>query len=255
MPTETPIETRVPKLGLIVPSLNSVMEYEMQRMAAGALSIHTMRVSAHTTGTREAVGTRENLLWMDSQVAAAAKLLAHARVDVIFFGCTAGGVVKGPGAEQDISRGITAATGSPAGTTIAATCDALRALGAARVSVASPYEAWLNDYLRAFLEQSGFTVTAIDGFSAGAQIAAGPQHAARVTPQQVADLAIAVDRPQAQAIFVSCTNFRTLEIIEPLEQKLGKPVLTATSASMWKMLRLAGDARAIAGAGELFRKA
>ncbi|NBR29978.1 MAG: maleate cis-trans isomerase, partial [Betaproteobacteria bacterium] len=45
------------------------------------------------------------------------------------------------------------------------------------------------------------------------------------------------------------------EIIEPLEQKLGKPVLTATSVSMWKMLRLAGDTRAITGGGELFSRA
>lgn len=252
------MEARVPhfgpKLGLIVPSLNSIMEFEMQRMAAGAMSIHTMRISAHTTGTRVAVGTRENLLWMDTQVAEAAKLLAHAKVDVIFFGCTAGGVVKGPGADQDIIRAITDATGTPGGTTIAATCDALRALGAAQVSVASPYEPWLNDHLRSFLEQSGFSVEAIEGFSASAKVAAGPQHADRVTPQQVADLAIAVDRPQAQAIFISCTNFRTLEIIEPLEQKLGKPVLTATSVSMWKMLRLAGDTRAITGGGELFSR-
>ena len=249
------METRVPKLGLIVPSLNSIMEFEMQRMAAGAMSIHTMRISAHTTGTRVAVGTRENLLWMDSQVADAAKLLAHAKVDVIFFGCTAGGVVKGPGADQDIIRAITDATGIPGGTTIAATCDALRALDAMHVSVASPYEQWLNDHLRSFLKQSGFQVEAIEGFSASAKVAVGPQHADRVTPQQVADLAVAVDRPQAQAIFISCTNFRTLEIIEPLEQKLGKPVLTATSVSMCKMLRLAGEPRAIAGGGELFRRA
>jgi maleate cis-trans isomerase len=249
------MDAHAPKLGLIVPSLNSIMEAEMQRMTAGAVSIHSMRVSAHTTGTRAAVGTRENLLWMDSQVPAAAVLLAHAKVDVICFGCTAGGVVKGPGAEQDIIHAITAATGIAATTTIAATCEALRVLGAARVSVASPYEPWLNDYLRAFLEKSGFAVAAIDGFSADAHGAVGPQHAAGVTPQQVADLAVRVDRPQAQAIFISCTNFRTLEIIEPLEQKLGKPVVTSTSASMWKMLRLADDARAPAGAGELFRKA
>ncbi len=246
-------DARVPRLGLIVPSLNSVMEYEMQRMAAGAMSIHSMRVSAHTTGTREAVGTRENLLWMDSQVPAAATLLAHAGMDVIFFGCTAGGVVKGPGAEQEIIRGITAATGMPGGTTIAATCNALRALGAARVAVASPYEPWLNDHLRDFLERSGFTVTAIAGFSAAGGGAVGPQQAARVTPQQVADLAVAVDSAQAQAVFISCTNFRTLEIIEPLEQQLGKPVLTATSVSMWDMLRLAGQRTNIAGAGTLFR--
>ena len=159
--------------------------------AAGAMSIHTMRISAHTTGTRVAVGTRENLLWMDTQIGEAAKLLAHAKVDVIFFGCTAGGVVKGPGADQDIIRAITDATGTPGGTTIAATCDALRALGATQVSVASPYEQWLNDHLRSFLEKSGFRVNAIEGFAADAKVAVGPQHADRVTPQQVAELAAA----------------------------------------------------------------
>jgi maleate cis-trans isomerase len=63
-----------------------------------------------------------------------------------------------------------------------------------------------------------------------------------------------VDRPDAQAIFVSCTDFRTLEIIESLEQKLGKPVISSNSASMWKMLRLLGDTRVVPGAGQLFRE-
>ncbi|MEQ1776076.1 MAG: aspartate/glutamate racemase family protein [Burkholderiales bacterium] len=244
---------RAPKLGLIVPSLNSVMEFEMQRMAGGTASIHTMRVSAHTTGTREAVGTRENLLWMDNEAPQAAKLLAHAKVDVICFGCTAGGVVKGAGADRAIIDAIEAAAGVPATVTSTASCDALRALGVTRVSVASPYEPWLNDYLRGFLEKSGFEVCAIDGFGAGSGGAVGPHNAAAVTPEQVAALARAVDRPAAQAIFISCTNFRTLEIIEPLERELGKPVLTATSASMWKMLRLARDERDMPGAGKLFK--
>lgn len=248
------MNTRVPKLGLIVPSLNSVMEFEMQRMAGGTASIHTMRVSAHTTAAGAAVGTRENLLWMDDEAPRAAKLLAHAKVDVVCFGCTAGGVVKGGGAAQAIIDAIQTATGVPATVTSTASCDALRALGLTRVSVASPYEQWQNDYLRGFLEASGIEVRAIDGFGADdtTGVAAGPHNAASVTPQQVASLARAVDRPEAQAVFISCTNFHTLDSIEPLEHELGKPVITATSASMWKMLRLAGDARKVPGGGKLF---
>jgi len=64
-----------------------------------------------------------------------------------------------------------------------------------------------------------------------------------------------VDRPESDAIFISCTNFRTLEIIESLENKLGKPVVTSNSASMWQMLRVIQDTRVIPGAGRLFREA
>jgi maleate cis-trans isomerase len=65
---------------------------------------------------------------------------------------------------------------------------------------------------------------------------------------------MSVDRPDAQAIFISCTNFGTLDIIESLEKKLGKPVVTSNSASMWKMMRLVGDESAAPGGGRLFRE-
>ena len=125
--------------------------------------------------------------------------------------------------------------------------DALRALGAGRVSVASPYEPWLNEKLRVYLKECGFEVLAIKGF--------GTQAHASFTPEQNAGLVAEVDRAEAQAIFISCTNFRTLEIIEPLEAKLGKPVVTGNSASVWKMLRLLGDRRSIPGSGRLLREA
>ena len=83
----------------------------------------------------------------------------------------------------------------------------------------------------------------------------GTQAHATITPERIAALVAEVDRPEAQAIFISCSNFRTLEIIEPLEQKLGKPVVTSNASSMWKMLRLMHDRRAIPGAGRLFREA
>lgn len=228
------------KLGLIVPSWNTVMEYEFERMAVPSMSVHTMRIS-HTADTEE------NLTWMGTQVPAAATLLAHAKVGVICYGCTAGGFLKGPGYDRQIIGDIETATGIPGVTTAAAVVDALRALGVERLSVASPYEAWLNEKLRQYLNACGFDVLAIRGF--------GTQAHASFTPEQNAALVAEVDRAEAQAIFISCTNFRTLEIIEPLEQKLGKPVVTSTSASLWKMLRRLGDRRDVPGGGRLFREA
>lgn len=240
------------KLGLIVPSLNSVMEYEIQRMTRGAMSLHTMRVSAHWNGTSATVGTRENLLWMDSQVPDAAKLLGHAGVDVICYGCTGGGVIDGPGADERLCSAVTRVTGIPATVTIRSVVAALRELGARTIGVASPYEPWLNESLRAFLEASDFKVAAILGFGGATNRKITFEEAARISAEDVAQLAIRVDRPESDAIFVSCTNFPTLEVVQSLEERLGKPVITSTTASMWEMLRMVGDRRDVPGAGRLF---
>jgi maleate isomerase len=228
------------KLGLIVPSWNTVMEFETQRMAGGAMSVHAQRIS-HTADTEE------NLMWMGTQVPAAAQLLAHAKVGVICYGCTAGGFLKGPQYDREIGDQIKAATGIPGATSASAITDALHAVGATRVSVATAYEPWLNEKVKQYLAAAGFEVLAIQGF--------GTQAHAAVTPDRVAALTKEVDRPGAQAVFISCSNLRTLEIIESLERDLGKPVVTSNQASMWKMLRLVDDDRAIPGAGRLFREA
>ncbi|MGZ8210437.1 MAG: maleate cis-trans isomerase family protein [Burkholderiales bacterium] len=227
------------KLGIIVPSWNTMMEYETQRMAGEGTSIHSMRIS-HTADTEE------NIIWMGTQVPAAAKLLGHAKMDVICYGCTGGGFIKGPGYDQQLSNEIKEATGIPGTTTIVGVIDALRAFGAKRLCVASPYEAWLNERLRDFLAKTGFEVLAIQGL--------GTQAHSTVKPQEVEALVTRVDRAEADAIFISCTNFGTLDVIESLEKKLGKPVVTSNSASMWKMMRIAGDKSAVPGAGRLFRE-
>jgi len=227
------------KLGIIVPSWNTMMEYETQRMAGNGTSVHVMRI-AHTADTEE------NVIWMATQVPAAAKMLAHAKVDVICYGCTGGGFIKGPGYDQQLTAEIKEATGITGTTTIVGVTDALRSFDAKRLCVASPYEPWLNEKLRVFLAQSGFEVLAIKGL--------GTQAHSGVKPEDVEALVMSVDRPDAQAIFISCTNFGTLDIIESLEKKLGKPVVTSNSASMWKMMRLVGDKSAVPGGGRLFRE-
>lgn len=228
------------KLGIIVPSWNTVMKYEVQRMADGVMSVHTARIP-HTADTEE------KLLWLGTQAPGAAGLLAHAKVDVICYGCAAGGFLKGPVEDQALGARIEKETGIPVAISSAAVAEALRTLGATRVSLASPYAPWLNERLRQYLTAAGFEVMAMLGLDT--------QNHSAVTTERIEALITEVDRPQAQAIFVSCSNFPTLGIIESMERKLGKPIVASNQASMWKMLRLVGDKRAVAGAGRLFREA
>ncbi len=228
------------KLGIIVPSWNTVMEYEVQRMADGAMSVHTARIP-HTADTEE------KLLWLGTQAPAAAGLLAHAKVDVICYGCAAGGFLKGPVEDRALGAKIEKETGIPVAVSSAAVAEALRALGATRISLASPYAPWLNERLRQYLTSAGFEVMAMQGLDT--------QNHSAVTTERIEALITEVDRPQAQAIFVSCSNFPTLGIIEAMEHRLGKPIIASNQASMWKMLRLVGDKRTVPGAGRLFRDA
>ena len=228
------------KLGLIVPSWNTVMEYEVQRMAGGAMSVHTARIP-HTADTEE------KLLWLGTQAPAAAGLLAHAKVDVICYGCAAGGFLKGPVEDRALGARIEQETGIPVAVSSAAVAEALRTLGARRVSLASPYAPWLNERLRQYLTAAGFEVMAMQGLDT--------QNHSAVTTERIEALIAEVDRPEAQAIFVSCSNFPTLGTIESMEHRLGKPIVASNQASMWKMLRLLGDSRVVPGAGRLFREA
>jgi maleate cis-trans isomerase len=228
------------KLGLIVPSWNTVNEYEFQQVIHPGMSLHSMRIKI-------TADDEENYSWMGTQVPAAAQLLAHAKVQVICYGCLAGGFVKGPGHDQQIIKDIEAATGIHGVAAAAAVVDALRALQVTRVSVASPYEPWLNEKLREYLNAFGIEVLALKGL--------GSQAHASFTPEQNAALAAEVDRIESQAVLIACSNFRTLEFIEPMEKTLSKPVISSNLASLWKMLRLLGDRRSLPRAGRLFREA
>jgi maleate isomerase len=186
----------------------------------------------------------QNYTWMGTQVVGAAQLLAQAKVQVICYGCLAGGIVKGSDYDRQLIQDIESATGIPGVTAALALIEALHAFGVTRISVASPYEPWLNEKLKSYLLGFGIEVIALKGL--------GTQAHSQFTPDQNAALACEVDRPAAEAILIACSNFRTLEIIEPLEKKLGKPVISSNLCSLWKMLRGLGNRRSLPRTGRLF---
>ena len=228
------------KLGVIVPSWNTVMEYEFKMMGDKETSIHSQRI-------RHTADTEENVKWLSTQAPEAAELLAHAKVNAICFGCTGSGFLKTPQEDRDFAANLQKHTGISTTTSSASIVEAFRKMRAKKICVASPYEPWMNEKLREYLEADGFEVLAMKGL--------GTQAHGSVKPEQVKALAMEVFRPEAEAVFISCSNFRTLDIIEAVERETGKPVITSNQAAMWGSLRGIGDRRVISGAGRLFQEA
>ena len=226
------------KLGFIVPSWNTVMEYECQRLAPEGVSVHFTRIF-HTDDTEA------HVLKMIDKIPELATLLGHAKLDAICFGCTGGSFIR-PGIDKEIVDVIEKGTGIPATTTTTALVEAMREMGVTRVALASPYPKWLNERLTSYLADHGIKVVRERGLSV--------ECPAFLPPERAEALARDVDTSEADAIFISCTNFRALEVVEKLEADLRKPVLTSNTTSMWHMLRKSGyDSIATCG-GSLLRE-
>ncbi len=180
------------------------------------------------------------------QLERAAELLVWTDVDVIVFACTSGSLVHGVGWDREIAGRIERASGRPATTTTTTVLAALRAVGATSVAIATPYLEEINAIERQFLEASGFAVASIGGLGCATDAEIG-----RLEPADAVSLVERVATPEADAVFISCTNFHCLPAIASLERQLGKPVVTSNLAGAWAALRQIGVADTIPGYGRL----
>ena len=119
-------------------------------------------------------------------------------------------------------------------------------LSGEKVAVATPYIDEVNEKEREFLEANGFQVVNIKGLQIEENLEIGRQ-----PPEVAYRLAKDVDRPEAEAVFISCTNFRTIEVIAALEADLGKPVLSSNTATLWASLKSLRIREKLLGLGSL----
>jgi len=229
------------KIGLIVPSTNTINEPEFWRLAPKGVTIHTGRA------TLLGKATEESYFKMAEAVKVAADDLATAEVDVVAYGCTSGSIVC---SLQDIVADLQQRTKVPAIATAGAVVAALRALGARKVAVATPYVDFVNDSEIGFLQDYGFEVTSMHGLRLG-ETQEERRGIGRVPPEHVYRMALATNRPDADAIFISCTNLATIDMIQQIETDLGKPVVTSNQSCFWACLRMLGLRDRIEGYGKL----
>ena len=176
----------------------------------------------------------------------AAEILRITRPKAIVFLCNSCSFVRGVGSDLKIAEAIRNAVDIPATTITTAQVEALRTLGVRRVAVAAPYPPAVTELLVAFLEGHGFEVTGSQsaGMETEWQIGNSP-------PSVWYNLAREVDSPQAECVLLACSGIRTAAVMGPLEEDLGKPVVSAPAVSIWASLRLAGVKAQVPGRGVL----
>lgn len=238
---ETAGEGRRARIGVVIPSVNTVVEEWFPRAVPAGVSIHVSRVPISAAATAAAVEE------MAHHEKAAIRLVADCAPNVIVHGCVAASVVRGPVRDRAFALEMSAELGMQFCTATAAIMMAFEALGVRNICIASPYPDALDALERRFFEESGIEVTGTTSLGIG-----DTRAIARQSPAEILDLARRASRAGGEALLVSCLALRSHLVIQALERELRIPVVTATQATLWAALRLAGVNDAIPGYGRLF---
>jgi maleate isomerase len=232
------------RIGMLVPAGNPTVEPECYRVAPSGVTVHFSRL-----GTPGVTGVTGGADGMEARTRAyldglpdALSVLRPVEPAVIVLAHTAVSYVSGFGADDGIVERIRALGGAPACTAAGAVTAAFAHLGVKRIALATPYPASISALGRAFWEASGLAVVGYHRLEDVKNIYDETEASTRTVARRA-------NTADAEAVFVSGTGLPTVGVIEALEAELGKPVITAVQACMWRALRLAGYRQPVRGYG------
>jgi len=213
-------------IGIVAP-FDLALDRELWRWTPEQLSLYVTRTPPLDllVSAEMAVALRD-----ERALATACRAVTAAAPGVMVYLCTSASFVEGLAGERQLRSVMERAGARRAVTTSGALLEALAALGARRVAVATPYDAELTARLVAFLSEAGHEVVGVASLGLRGDIW-------RVSRGTVCELVESLPRRDADAIVLSCTNLPTYDVIPPLEDAIGLPVVSANLATMWAALK------------------
>ena len=233
------------RFGVLVPFTNTNLEPDMGLLRPDGVSLHFARLGGYD---RDEIPDSEQMHGLGAaDLSEPLRLLQGVNPDVILYGCTSATLTHGLSFDRELAKQIKQDSGAQTVTAAGALVHALQTLNAKRIGFASPYVPAINDMAIAFLEETGVKAVrrwevsgTLDNYGQG-----------ELTPDAVYELGRAADHPEAEAVVLSCTDMRSVEIIARLEAKLGKPVITSNQAMVFQAMQLAGLGETLSGFGRL----
>ncbi len=232
-----------PKIGLIVLASDYIIEKDFISVIKGKeIDFFVNRIECYNPLTSE------NLTKMSEKVTEVTKdILPGEKVDCVVYGCTSGTIAAG---YDSIRNKIKKAKPEAEVTTPStSSIKALKKLNIKKIAVFTPYPKKLNDEVIEFFKKESFEITSNSYFDIESDIDIG-----KVDPEYLYEVLSKMDLNGAEALFVSCTALPVLAIIDKLEKKLDKIVLSSNQTLIWDTLEKIGKNSSINGFGKLFLK-
>lgn len=223
------------RIGVIVSPPNTVVEGEFSQMAPDGVSVHAARLG-RPEGLAGQLGA-DVILQTNDDLPRAAKSLNELRLDVVVFAHTAGSMVRELEYDAELVNTMESTVGCPAITTAGAVVAALTQAGVKRLALLTPYPEQMTLMEQEYLENAvpGLKVLSSRSLLVSSGLAIGD-----LEPQVAYRESRNIDIGQADALFLSGTNWRTMDMVQTLESDLGIPVFSANQVSMWAALNRLG---------------
>jgi len=215
------------RIGVLVPFTNTNLEPDLMLMRPPNCSFHCQRTGGYDADQVPDADQMTQLGMFD--ISHDLTMIAGARPDVVLYGCTSATLTHGFEFDRNLAMEIAAGSGAVSLTAAGSLVAAIQALGIHRVGFASPYVGDINDKAVNFLMQNG--IETVKRADIGRDLGCYGQ--GELTPDEIYHFALKADSPQVEAIILSCTDMRSVEVIERIEMTLNKPVVTSNQAMMF----------------------
>lgn len=215
------------RIGIIVPATNTATESELWKIVPEGVTLSFARA----VSSRDTDQVRRLSAYRDSALEGAFEV-AEVKPDLIVWACTSGSFIKGAGYDRALASEIERAVGIPVLTTSSALIAAINALGVKRLAMGTPYPQPITDIEARFFEDS---IRGLKVVNTAIIDIADPYSRGLVRAEQAYELGRRAHAPEAEAVFLSCTDLQTFSVIEMLERDLGKPVISSNLATAWAM--------------------
>lgn len=245
-------DARTYRIGQIVPSSNTTMETEIPAILRAREALLAERFTFHSSRMRMKHVTKEELAAMDADSDRCALELSDARVDVLGYACLVAIMSMGRGyhrVSEERLHGRTKENDAPAPvvTSAGALVDGLHALGAKRVSILTPYMKPLTQLVIDYIEHEGIEVVDSISLEIPDNLEVGRQDSRAPIEITKRLITAGVDAVVASA----CVQMPSLASIQPIEDRVGLPVLSSSVATTYMMLRRLGLETRVPGFGTL----
>ena len=215
-------------LGLIVLKSDETIEQEFRSIIDNDISLLHSRIPCHPKVTPE------TLSQMEIDLPTAAELLpSTARYDVIGYACTSASTIIGTDKVKSLIQ--SKHTNTQVTDPIDSVIKAMKKLNCKKIAFVSPYSATVTEVLKNYLEKKGFEITNIICFEED-----NDSVVAKISEHDTLRAIVDVNNSSNEAVFASCTNLKTFNIINEAEKSIKKPVISSNLALAWNMLNISG---------------
>ena len=240
------------RIGQIVPSSNTTMETEIPAILHARELIEPERFTFHSSRMRMKHVTKEELAAMDSDSDRCALELSDARVDVLGYACLVAIMSMGLGYHRVSEARLHQRTvdnqgAAPVVTSAGALVDGLKAIGARKVSILTPYMKPLTQLVVDYIENEGIEVVDSLSLEISDNLEVGRQD-----PRAPIEITKKLRTAGVDAVVASaCVQMPSLASVQPIEDRIGLPVLSSSVATTYCMLKRLGLSTKVPGFGAL----